>query len=748
MIDCLKGVNDLSDQKKKLRLPLTLATILATAGVIATAIWGPGAKKNGGIDPALPTAAQVSKDVAGASVATTPTPGATTANSAAAPTNTTATAVAAATVATPATTAVTTQKFTARLPSGTTAPTTLATLGSLDPTKFKFEIQFSPISAGFSRIIFSDFWNDAVAAQESRKYQEALARGEKTLPTLPEISQRYELQTVQTLQGYQVPLFSARCVEIDGSTASLYGPVWAERSPGVFETEVVGENGNVVLRVTRQFTLAENSFDLNLQQTVQNVSPDAHSVRWIQYGPGDLSMDQSGMMDIRRFQFGYLYNAQRDPSRTNVVVHGAMFERSDALKKITAGTPQLWPQPDQKAQGFELSWYGTTNRYFALAVHAPFAPPQDNSKSMSAVESVFALADPGTTQTVVCELHSTQTQLAAGATTRFDMGIYAGPLSPKVLAVTEPYQALRMDGLIEYLMGGCCSFCTFSWLADFIVIMLTFLHDYVVFDWAIAIMVLVMVVRFFLHPVTKRSQISMTKVTRGMASIKPELEALQKRYPGDTKKLQAEQMRLYREKGINPVGCVGGMLPTFLQTPIWIALYAVLYFAFALRQQPAFFGVFQNFGGWQFLGDLSSADHFIRFSQPLIKWPFEFSSINLIPILMGGLFFLQQKYMTPPPNASMTAEQLQQQKMMKWMTVVLFPVMLYNAPSGLTLYIMTSTTIGIFEGKRIRAQMDKMDFTPKPRDPAKQDRIGRFYEKAMERARNKREPQKRFKDRE
>ena len=328
------------------------------------------------------------------------------------------------------------------------------------------------------------------------------------------------------------------------------------------------------------------------------------------------------------------------------------------------------------------------------------------------------------------------------------MGIYAGPLSPKVLGVTEPYQALRMDGLIEYLMGGCCSFCTFSWLADFIVIMLTFLHDYVVFDWAIAIMVLVMVVRFFLHPVTKRSQISMTKVTRGMASIKPELEALQKRYPGDTKKLQAEQMRLYREKGINPVGCVGGMLPTFLQTPIWIALYAVLYFAFALRQQPAFFGVFQNFGGWQFLGDLSSADHFIRFSQPLIKWPFEFSSINLIPILMGGLFFLQQKYMTPPPNASMTAEQLQQQKMMKWMTVVLFPVMLYNAPCGLTLYIMTSTTIGIFEGKRIRAQMDKMDFTPKPRDPAKQDRIGRFYEKAMERARSKREPQKKFKDRE
>ena len=54
---------------------------------------------------------------------------------------------------------------------------------------------------------------------------------------------------------------------------------------------------------------------------------------------------------------------------------------------------------------------------------------------MSAVESVFALADAGPTETVVCELHSTQIQLAAGATTRFDMGIYAGPLSPKVLGI-------------------------------------------------------------------------------------------------------------------------------------------------------------------------------------------------------------------------------------------------------------------------------------------------------------------------
>jgi YidC/Oxa1 family membrane protein insertase len=747
---------------------------MATAGVIALAIWGPGAKKSGGIDPMLPaaTAAKSNGPTAIAPPTDTPaapkTTAATNANAGAAPANNAAAAgappaagatptAAAPTAGANSTAPVTaaaaapmpSQKYKARLPAGAVAPTSPAPLGSLDPAKFKYQIQFATTSAGFARIIFSDYWNDAASAQASRRRQLAIANGDANPPPAPDGSHRYELQTVQTLQGYQVPLLGARGVEIDGGAVSLFGAVWAERAPGVFESEIVDDGGAVVLRVTRRFTLAPDSYDMGLEQSVENLSSAAHTIRWIQYGPGDLSMDQGGLMDIRRFQFGYLYNAQRDPSRSNVVVHGAMFERADALKKVTSGAPLLWPQPDQKAQGFELSWYGTTNRYFALAAHAPYAPPARASKALTAVESVFALADPGAaaTQTIVCELRSAQVSAAPGQSVRFDMGVYAGPLNPKILEVVEPYAALRMDGLILYLMGGCCSFCTFSWLADLIVIMLTFLHDHVVFDWAIAIMVLVMVVRILLHPITKRSQISMTRVTRGMAAIKPELEALQKRYAGDPKKLQAEQMRLYREKGINPVGCVGGMLPTFLQTPIWIALYAVLYFAFALRQQPAFFGVFQQFGGWEFLGDLSAADHFIRFSAPLIKWPFEFSSINLIPILMGVLFFLQQKYMTPPNTASMTAEQIQQQKMMKWMTVFLFPVMLYNAPSGLTLYIMTSTTIGIFEGKRIRAQMETMDFTPKPRDPAKQDRIGKFYEKAMERARSKREPPKKFKER-
>jgi YidC/Oxa1 family membrane protein insertase len=306
--------------------------------------------------------------------------------------------------------------------------------------------------------------------------------------------------------------------------------------------------------------------------------------------------------------------------------------------------------------------------------------------------------------------------VAPGATAAFDVGVYAGPLERSILGAMQPFAALNMQGLILYLMSGCCSWCTFSWLADAMVWFLAFLHDHVVFDWGLAIIVLVVVVRGLLHPLTRRSQVSMQRVSKQMAAIKPEIDALQKRYKDDPKQLQQETIRLYRERGVNPLGCAGGMLPTFLQMPIWIALYAVLYFAFELRQQPAFFGVFQQASGWGFLGDLSAQDGFIPLPFSVNLYVLQLSSVNLIPLLMGVVFWVQQKYMAPPPSPNMTPEQEQQQKMMKWMMVLLFPLMLYTAPSGLTLYIATSTLVGIYESKRVKREIEKMDLT-KPGKP-------------------------------
>jgi YidC/Oxa1 family membrane protein insertase len=213
--------------------------------------------------------------------------------------------------------------------------------------------------------------------------------------------------------------------------------------------------------------------------------------------------------------------------------------------------------------------------------------------------------------------------------------------------------------------------------------------------------------------------------------------------------MQQEQWRHFNERGVSPAGCVGGMLPTFAQMPIWMALYAMLFFAFELRQQPAFFGVFQQFGGWLFLADLAEPDRFLSFA-PIDLYLFKLSSLNLLPILMGVVFYLQQQYMAPPMAPNMTEDQIAQQKMMKWMMVIMFPLMTYAAPSGLTLYILTSTCIGIVESRSIKKQVDAMDLLAKPDPKAKKGIIATAIEQALERAQQKQAAggdKRRFKER-
>jgi YidC/Oxa1 family membrane protein insertase len=252
-----------------------------------------------------------------------------------------------------------------------------------------------------------------------------------------------------------------------------------------------------------------------------------------------------------------------------------------------------------------------------------------------------------------------------------------------------------------------------------------------------------------LHPITKRAQVNMMRFGKQMQAMKPEIDKLQEKFKHDPKKLQQEQFQLMREHGLNPFQLLG-CLPMFLQVPIWIALYAMLYFAFDIRHEPAFFGVFQwiTAGHWPFLADLSTGDHFFgEFEQPRRFLGFPITGLNVLPILMGIVLYIHQKYMTPPPTATMTPEQIQQQKIMRVMMVVMLPVFLYPAPAGLTLYIITSSIFGIVESKYVRSHVDQLDLgsggrsgaapgaagtpaKPKPK-PKKPDRLGRAYTESL-----------------
>jgi YidC/Oxa1 family membrane protein insertase len=670
-------------------------------------------------------------------------------------------------------------------PPGETAPGQPAQgLGSLDPRRDYLKLELTRQGAGIAAIPFSDFWETAAAKRKARAYLGTLRPDEPFDLSQVVEAERYVLQTQRPYfwngKSVQVPLLAAHSILVNGTTVGLLQEsVWSQTAPGEFRSHIVNTDNVPLLEITRQFSLQANApYEIVLRQRARNLSDQPLQIRWTQYGPTDLRFDQSGYIDRRRFVFGYLPMPKTDPNYALAGDDDLALERPAAIKQASKAEAfkssdpaqyrqrlTIWPNQTSISHGFGLSWFASTNRYFGLAVHPVLDGGGDGASLERSVQEIridvsTAHGNPDE-QIVFTGLYSPLTTLAAGAETSFDLGIYAGPLDRHLLA-KQPFGHLNMEGMIVYRMaGGCCTFLTFQWLARFLLWFLSFLHS-VSFDWGLAIIGLVIVVRALLHPLTKKSQVSIQRFGKQMSAMKPEIDKLQKKFKNDPKRMQQEQLKLMREHGVNPFQMLG-CLPMFLQMPIWIALWAMLYLAFDIRQQPAFYGIFQLIGNWQFLADLAIADNFIVFPGFTLPLFGLINSVNLLPLLMGLVFFFQQKYMSPPATATMTPEQQQQQKIMKVMMVVMMPLFLYKAPSGLTLYILTSSCIGILESKYIRRHMEEIDKAAggegaalKPGQPKtpKLPRNPRFraWAEALERARQraqqrKSEPQRTFKKR-
>jgi len=458
-------------------------------------------------------------------------------------------------------------------------------------------------------------------------------------------------------------------------------------------------------------------------------------VQWVQYGPLDIIEEMFGYrLDTRRVRYGYFYDQTRDPSQSIVVAdtllegHAAPIAAADAnynaTKNLADRNALLFPRASQFKGAGDLVWVAQTSRYFAFACH----PLIDSgvtkpSRFMLANELYAVPVGWNTDARLVVEMHSAQATVSAGASHDLSFGAYAGPLSKEYISekADPAFGVLGLPDLVVFNLGGCwcVSWCTFQWLARVLLWYLDLVHG-ILGDWTLAIILLVFTVRAVLHPITRKSQINMSRFGKRMAALAPKQKKLQEQFASDPKQLQVEMARLMREEGVSPTQALG-CLPTFLQTPVWMALYAMLYFAFQFRHEPGFYGLIQTAtnGNWSFLADLSAPDHFFEFGTtfhiPFISGLMgDITGINLLPLILGVVFWVQQKYMTPPATTALTPEQEMQQKMMKVMMVVMFPVMMYNAPSGLAVYFITNSVLGILEGRWIRAHMDELDKNPPP----------------------------------
>ncbi len=196
--------------------------------------------------------------------------------------------------------------------------------------------------------------------------------------------------------------------------------------------------------------------------------------------------------------------------------------------------------------------------------------------------------------------------------------------------------------------------------------LLRWTHDHVVANYGVAIILLTILVRIVTYPLTQRSMTSMKR----FSVIAPQMKELQEKYANDRDKLQEELMKLYRQKGMNPLAAMGGgCVPMLIQMPVMIALYFALQTSMELRHAP--------FALW--INDLSAPENLAAIAGVPLR---------LLPLLMGGSMLLQQR-LTPAPNADP-----QQRQMMTLMSVV-FTFMFYQFPSGLVLYWFVSNLLGI-----------------------------------------------------
>jgi YidC/Oxa1 family membrane protein insertase len=198
-------------------------------------------------------------------------------------------------------------------------------------------------------------------------------------------------------------------------------------------------------------------------------------------------------------------------------------------------------------------------------------------------------------------------------------------------------------------------------------------------SFGLAIIALTVIVRLISWPLTKRQLNS----TKAMQEMQPKIQELQKKYGKNQQKLQQEMMKLYKEAGINPLGCIWPML---VQLPIWIALYQAIMSALATTPE-SLLGLAQRLYSWGIVNQaipLSSKFLWLDLGQP--------DPYFILAIIVGGTMWVQQKMTTAP---TVDPRQQSTNRMMTLLMPLMFGFLTLMFPSGLALYWAVSNIIGI-----------------------------------------------------
>ncbi|OEK05180.1 membrane protein insertase YidC [Roseivirga misakiensis] len=347
------------------------------------------------------------------------------------------------------------------------------------------------------------------------------------------------------------------------------------------------------------------------------------------------------------------YEKNLDDSRNKTTVrYYTLAEDSDNLSATTQD-----PQTEVIAEG--VKWLSFSQKFF-------------NSGIIS--EKGFTQATIGTTpgldSTVVksglMELSTPISEVMIGANFTY----YYGPNSYKGLKkVTEGYED-------NVYMG----YKLVSWVNKYIIVELFgFLEKYIG-NYGVIIMIIVLIVKLALFPLSRKSYLSMAK----MKALKPELDALKEKVGGDQQKMQQEQMQLYRQVGVNPIS---GCIPLVLQMPILFAMFFFFPNSIELRQES-----------FLWANDLSTYDVLINLPFTIPFYGAHVSGFTLLMTLSTLLYTWSNNQVSSVQGPM---------KSIGYFMPIIFMFVLNSYSSGLSFYYFVSNIITFSQQTLIRRFVDE-----------------------------------------
>lgn len=308
---------------------------------------------------------------------------------------------------------------------------------------------------------------------------------------------------------------------------------------------------------------------------------------------------------------------------------------------------------DDKDFNKSVKWIGVRQRFFFTILVA--------DKNFSSGKMEWTIPD-DSTKTLVQSTANMKVQLPVGPTANAGFSIYYGPSDYHILKKYDQ----RFEKLVNLGQG---MYAFVRPLNRFIILpIFEFFKGFSAGSMGLAIALLTLFIRLLISPLTYSSYLSGAK----MKALRPEIAKLKEKLGGDQQAMSMEQMKLFREAGVNPLG---GCIPALLQIPIFFALFS-------------FFNAEVSLRGAEFLwaNDLAAYDDPIKFG---VNIPLLGNHLSLFNVTAAATSFLISWY-----SMSMTPDQ--GNPMMKYLPYI-FPVFLLfffnKLPSALTWYYTVSNVV-------------------------------------------------------